>query len=69
MRLFAPRNLLAFDNVRKSLDIIVLVPSAEGTDGYDRAQGEIDAILESLRRPLTRTIVFPRRRRPRSSSR
>ena len=59
LRLFAPRKLLAFDNVSKSLDILVLVPSAEGMAGYERARAEIDAILESLRRPLPEEAVFP----------
>lgn len=56
VRLFAPRTLLAFDNVRQTLDVIALVRPEEG---YDRAQGAIDEILLRLRRPLPAAVVSP----------
>jgi anthranilate synthase component 1 len=59
IRLFAPRKLLAFDNVRKTLDIIVLTPAGEA-HGYDKAREEIDEILCRLRKPLSEEEVFPR---------
>jgi len=58
IRLFAPRTLLAFDNVRKTLDIIVLARPHSGDD-FDKAQGEIDRVLAKLRRPLDDVEVFP----------
>ncbi|MDW7710538.1 MAG: anthranilate synthase component I [Deferrisomatales bacterium] len=64
LRLFAPRKLLAFDNVRKTLDVLVLVDSREGRRGYDRAREAIDGVLARLRRPLPEGAVFPPRRPP-----
>lgn len=61
LRLFAPRKLLAFDNVRKTLDVLVLVGAGEGEDGYDRAGEEIDEVLARLRRPLPEAAVTPPR--------
>jgi len=61
IRLFAPRKLLAFDNVRKTLDVMVLVRAAEGAAGYDRAREEIDEVLARLRRPLPEEAIFPPR--------
>jgi anthranilate synthase component 1 len=58
IRVFAPRKLLAFDNVRKTLDLIVLVRPEAG-DCYDRAQEEIEEILVQLRKPLPEDVVFP----------
>ncbi len=58
MRLFAPRTLLAFDNVSKTLDIIVLARPARGED-FAGAQAEIRRVLERLRRPLEEDQVFP----------
>lgn len=58
LRLFAPRVLLAFDNVRKSLDLLVLVRPAAG-ETYEGALEEIEGILERLRRPLPAETVFP----------
>jgi anthranilate synthase component 1 len=61
--LFAPRKILAFDNVRKTLDLMVLIEDADA-DGHsvaeDRAQAEIDDMLAKLRRPLPEEIVAPR---------
>ena len=59
LRLFAPRKLLAFDNVRKTLDVLVLVRAEDGVQGYDRAREEIDEVLARLRRPLPEAAVFP----------
>jgi len=59
LRLFAPRKLLAFDNVRKTLDVLVLVRAEEGAGGYERARAEIDEVLARLRRPLPEGAVFP----------
>ncbi len=60
IRLFAPRRLLAFDNVRKTLDVIVLTrPGEEGADAYGRALEEIDEILGRLRAPLPDAARFP----------
>lgn len=60
IRLFAPRKLLAFDNVRKSLDIIVLVkPTGDPAAAYDGALEEIDGVLGALRSPLLEEDVFP----------
>ncbi|GAB4283300.1 MAG: anthranilate synthase component I [Deferrisomatales bacterium] len=58
VRLFAPRKLLAFDNVRKTLDVIVLARPRDG-DTYATAREEIDATLARLRRPLEEATVFP----------
>jgi anthranilate synthase component 1 len=58
IRLFAPKKVLAFDNVGKTLDVIVLARPDLG-EGYDHAQGEIDGILADLRRPLSEKEVFP----------
>ncbi len=57
IRLFAPRTLLAFDNVRQTLDVIALARPEDG--GYDRAQGAIDQVLARLRQPLPEEAVFP----------
>ncbi|MHB8767118.1 MAG: anthranilate synthase component I family protein, partial [Deferrisomatales bacterium] len=57
LRLFAPRKLLAFDNVRQTLSVIAL--ARPDRDGYDQAQAEIDEILGRLRRPLPEAAVFP----------
>jgi anthranilate synthase component 1 len=57
--LFAPRKLLAFDNVGKTLDVVILVRAEEGGAGYDRAQEEIAEVLGRLRRPLPEEVVFP----------
>ncbi len=60
IRLFAPRHLLAFDNVRKTLDVIVLTrPGHEAPDAYPRALEEIDGLLGRLRRPLPDAARFP----------
>lgn len=61
LRLFAPGKLLAFDNVRKTLDVIVLVRSEEGQTGYERARREIGEVLGRLRRSLPEDAVFPPR--------
>jgi len=58
LRLFAPRTLLAFDNVAKSLDVIVLVRPAR-RETFDDAQAEIQRVLARLRRPLDEAEVFP----------
>jgi anthranilate synthase component 1 len=60
IRLFAPRKLLAFDNVRKSLDVIVLVKSGgDAGAAYDAALEEIDGVLAALRWALPEEDVFP----------
>jgi anthranilate synthase component 1 len=60
MRFFAPRKLLAFDNVRQTLDVIVLAePGDDPGAAYDGAVGELDQVLARLRRPLPEAEVFP----------
>jgi anthranilate synthase component 1 len=59
IRMFAPSKLLAFDNVRKTLDIMVLARPTAGDD-YDGAKAEIDSILAALRKPLAEGTVFPK---------
>ncbi len=60
MRFFAPRKLLAFDNARKTLDVIVLVrPAAGGPDPYGEAREEISRVLELLGASLPEHAVFP----------
>ncbi|MBI5016552.1 MAG: anthranilate synthase component I [Deltaproteobacteria bacterium] len=60
IRLFAPRKLLAFDNVRKTLDVLVLArPGADAGAAYDHAMEEIDGVLAALRWPLPESDVFP----------
>lgn len=71
--LFAPRKILAFDNVRKTLDLMVLIENADAEDpataedaarraseAHDRAQAEIDEMLARLRRPLPEETIAPR---------
>ncbi len=59
-RLFAPRVLLAFDNVRQSLDVVALArPARDGTDAFDRAWAATDRVLERLRQPLPAAAVTP----------
>ncbi len=58
LRLFAPRSLLAFDNVRKTLDVIVLVRPGQG-EGYDDGLGRIGDLLGRLRIPLDEARVYP----------
>lgn len=57
--LFAPRKLLAFDNVRKTLDLMVLVDADGDCDAPDRAQAEIDEMLARLRLPLPEEAIAP----------
>lgn len=61
IRLFAPRKLLAFDNVRQTLDVIVLSrPGGEPDAAYDDARQAIEGILGALRWSLPEEAVFPR---------
>jgi anthranilate synthase component I len=60
--LFAPRKILAFDNVRKTLDLMVLIENTDAerhSVAEDRAQAEIDDMLVRLRRPLPEETVAP----------
>ena len=60
IHLFAPRKLLAFDNVRQSLDIIVLArPGSDPDAAYDSAVAETEAIFRKLRASLTEADAFP----------
>ncbi len=52
IQLFAPRTMLAFDNVRATLTVMVLAPAEAGPAGYDAARDAIDEVLESLSAPL-----------------
>ncbi|MHB1345405.1 MAG: anthranilate synthase component I family protein [Thermoleophilia bacterium] len=63
IRLFAPRKIIAFDNVRKTLDVMVLVDadSGPGPRVVDAAEAEIDEILERLRAPLVSEAIAPPR--------
>ncbi len=59
-RLFAPGKLLAFDNVLKTLDIIVLRRPADDPEGaYSAAVEEIGEIYARLRVGLKEEDVFP----------
>ncbi len=59
-RLFAPRVLLAFDNVRQSLDVVALArPAEDGPDAFGRAWAAIDRVLARLRQPLPAAAVTP----------
>ncbi|GAB6063493.1 anthranilate synthase component I [Deferrisoma palaeochoriense] len=58
IRLFAPRTLLAFDNVRKTLDVIVLVRPGAG-ETYRGAVERVEAVLGRLRSPLHEAAVYP----------
>lgn len=58
IKLFAPRKLLAFDNARKTLDVIVLA-DAKKNRAYDLAMEEIEEILQKLRQPLPAEVIFP----------
>ncbi len=60
IRLFAPRKLLAFDNVSKTLDIIVITRPGDDPDAaYDRAITEIDTVYRRLRVGLWESDAFP----------
>jgi len=63
IKLFAPRKLLAFDNARKTLDVIVIA-DATAPDSYDSAMEEVEEILDKLRRPLPAEIIFPPKSKP-----
>ena len=64
-RLFAPGKILAFDNVRQTLDVVVLTrPDGDPVAAYRQACRDIEEILECLRRPLPEHLVFPRPGRP-----
>ncbi|MBI5440772.1 MAG: anthranilate synthase component I [Deltaproteobacteria bacterium] len=65
VRLFAPSKLLAFDNLRKSLELLVLARTAEDPEGAWRtAERELEELRESLRAPLPDEAVAPPKRRP-----
>jgi anthranilate synthase component 1 len=60
MHFFAPRKILAFDNVQKTLDIIALTrPGEDPTAAFDKALAEIDVIYRRLRVGLWETDAFP----------
>ncbi|MHB9149320.1 MAG: anthranilate synthase component I family protein [Thermoleophilia bacterium] len=61
IRLFSPRKIIAFDNVRKTLDVMVLVEQGHGADSRAvvAAEAEIDEILERLRTPLPPEAILP----------
>ena len=52
IRLFAPRTVLAFDNLHGSLTVIVPTRAGHGPGGYDDAQEHIERVLERLAHPL-----------------
>ncbi|PLX40485.1 MAG: anthranilate synthase component I [Deltaproteobacteria bacterium] len=60
IRLFAPGKLLAFDNVSKTLDIIVLArPESDPALSYELALKEIDGVLSNLKANLSEEEAFP----------
>ncbi len=60
MRMFAPRTILAFDNLDSSLTVIVPAHGGEGPGGYDDAQEQIERVLERLTSPLSPPAHDPR---------
>lgn len=52
IRLFAPRTILAFDNLSGSLTVIVPAKAGDGPGVYDDAQEHIERVLERLAPPL-----------------
>jgi anthranilate synthase component 1 len=57
IRMFAPRTMLAFDNVRATLTVIVLAPGDGGPAAYDVAREEIERVLERLAGPLPESVT------------
>lgn len=60
IRLFAPGKLIAFDNVLKTLDIIVLTrPGADPGETYAKAVREIDVLAGKLKTGLSGELIHP----------
>ncbi|MBU2601005.1 MAG: chorismate-binding protein [Actinobacteria bacterium] len=64
IRMFAPRTILAFDNLDSSLTVIVPAHAGDGPGGYDDAQEQIERVLERLARPLPPSVRDPQLGRP-----
>jgi anthranilate synthase component 1 len=52
IRMFAPRVVLAFDNLEGTLTLMAPAHGGSGPGGYDDAHRRIDDVLERLSRPL-----------------
>ncbi|TLM99685.1 anthranilate synthase component I, partial [bacterium] len=60
IRLFAPRKILAFDNVLNTLDIVVLSrPGAEPEKAFDAAVREAEEVFSRLKVELREAQAFP----------